>query len=70
MSWPLLGILYPAKGRKVGEGRRCVVGASGGDWEAESSGSVKRKNVSEGPSRKTERREKERGMRCLSLNSK
>lgn len=38
-----------------------MVGALGGDWEAESSGFVERKNTFGGARAEKERREKERG---------
>lgn len=35
------------------------MGAAGSDWEAERSGSLKRKNISRGARKKMERRERE-----------
>lgn len=37
------------------------MGAAGGGWEGERSGSLERKNISRGARKKMERREKERG---------
>lgn len=51
--------LPSSQGQGVGEGRRCVVGALGGDWEAESSASIQRKNIFWGARGVKERRERE-----------